>query len=49
MAQKDMEIVEGYEWIHFNEKGNVNRANTVVFPQGNIIIELGSGRLKYEE
>ena len=38
------------EDIHFNSRGNVNMAKTITFPNNQqVIIELGSGRLKYEK
>ncbi len=35
-------------YVHFNEKGNISRAGTVIFANGKkIVMELGGGRLVF--
>lgn len=35
--------------VEFNENGNVKQARTLQFQQGNIVIELGGGRLVFKK
>ncbi len=41
------ELIDEYA-ISFNENGNVKKAQTLHFPQGDIVVELGGGRLVYK-
>ena len=47
LESKEHQLIDEYT-ISFNKNGNVNKAETLHFTQGDIVVELGGGRLVFK-
>ena len=47
-SENELDSIYGNYYVHFNECGRVNMAQTINFDNKNVVIHLGNGYLTYE-